>query len=326
MGKVIGIDIGNYSIKLIELEDKKGHLELVRFAVKRLADGDIKSTLKNLLSLTKSPLRRANISLSGTSVIVRYIEMPAMKKEELQSAIKFEAEKYIPFDIDNSIIDCAMLDKAGTGAQRILLVAAKKSVVNNLLELFKDIGIEINAIDVDSFAFLNSFQRLNLEAAKENPYALLNMGDRFSNMNIITKGNVYFTRDILWGGSDITKRISDVMGVNMEEAEALKLKPGEKREEVVNAITPFLERLTSQIRMSFDYFESQFGKNVERLYVSGGSSYLFNVVDFFKDDLGVDAIMWNPFEGIRISETVAGNEIEKMPAIFAVAVGLALRK
>jgi len=325
MGKITGVDIGDHSIKLIELEGKKGHTELTRLSVNRVAGGDVKAALKGLLSApAKSPLKRVNISLSGPSVIVRYIEMPPMKDEELQGAIKFEAEKYIPFDISDSIVDCAVLDKTDTGNQRVLLAAAKKSEVGNLLGLFKDLGIEINAIDIDSFAFLNSFQRLKTGA--KDTYALLNTGARFSNMNIITKGNVYFTRDILWGGRDITKRISDAMGISLEEAEVLKQRPDEKREEALNIITPVLGRLSSQIRMSFDYFESQFGKNIEKLYISGGSAYLFNIIDFLNDDLGVDIMMWNPFEGIKISGTAVEKEMEEAPAVFAVAVGLALRK
>ena len=326
MGKAAGIDIGDYSIKLIELEGKKGHLELSRISVNRVVNGDVKSALKDVLSLAKSPLKRVNVSLSGPSVIVRYIEMPPMKNEELRGAIKFEAEKYIPFNINDSIIDCAALDKTSAGSQRVLLVAAKKNDVDNLLGLFKDLGIEINAIDIDSFAFLNSFQRLKMEAGTENAYALLNTGARFSNMNIVTKGNVYFTRDILWGGRDITKRISDAMGISLEEAEALKQRPHEKREEVLNVITPVIGRLSSQMRMSFDYFESEFGRNVEKLYISGGSAYLFNIIDFLNDDLGVDVMMWNPFEGIKISGSAIEKEIEKAPAVFAVAVGLAMRK
>ncbi len=326
MKKAVGIDIGNYNIKLIEIEDKKGRPELTKLAVNRVVNGNVKSALQDLLSLAKLSLKRVNVSLSGPAVIVRYIEMPPMKLEELRSAIKFEAEKYIPFSIDNCIIDCAILDKTTSGSQRVLLVAARKDEVDKLLGLFKNAGLEINAVDVDSFAFLNAFQRLKKDAKEEDTYGLINMGARFSNMNVITKGNVYFTRDVLWGGESVVKRISDALAVNPEEAEALKQKPGERRDEVVGIITPVLERLTSQIRMSFDYFESQFGRNVERLYISGGTAYLFNVVDFLKDNLGVDVAMWNPFEGISASPPLTEKQIKQAPALFAVAVGLALRK
>jgi len=78
--------------------------------------------------------------------------------------------------------------------------------------------------------------------------------------------------------------------------------------------------------MSFDYFESQFGKNPENLYLSGGTAYLFNIVDFLKDNLGVETVMWDPFEGIKISDPMISNEIQKIPAVFAVAVGLAMRR
>jgi len=328
MKKAIGIDIGTYNIKLIELENKKGRPELTRLAINRIADNDIKTALKDLLSLAKSPLKRVNVSLSGPSVIVRYIEMPPMKKDELQSAIKFEAEKYIPFSIKDSNIDCAMLDKTSSGSHRVLLVAAKNDEVKKTLSLFKEAGLEVNAIDIDSFAFLNCFQRLKRGAREkaDATYGLINIGARFSNMNIITKGNVYFTRDVLWGGDAVTTRISDAMGIKPQEAEALKHKPGEKRQDVVSVITPVLERLSSQVRMSFDYFESQFGANVEKLYISGGTAYLFNIVDFLKDNLGVDVVMWDPFEDISISASVTENEVRQAPALFAVAVGLALRQ
>ncbi|MBU3912102.1 MAG: pilus assembly protein PilM [Candidatus Omnitrophica bacterium] len=326
MKKTVGIDIGKHSIKLIELEDKKGHLEITNVAIRRIVDGDTKSALKDIVSASKLSLKRVNASLSGPSVIVRYIEMPPMKIEELRSAIRFEAEKYIPFNVKNSIIDCAVLDKASSSSQRVLMVAAKKDDVNSLIELFRDADLEIDTMDIDSFAFFNSFHRVDPENKNENAYALINIGARFSNMNIITKGNVYFTRDILWGGIDVTGRIKDASGLGLDDAEALKQKPAERRDEVVGMITSVLERFTSQVRMSFDYFESQFGKNVERIYISGGTAYLFNIVDFLKDNLGVDTLMWDPFDGINIEEAAREKNIKGLPAVFAVAVGLALRK
>ncbi|MFH1853860.1 MAG: type IV pilus assembly protein PilM [Candidatus Omnitrophota bacterium] len=325
MRKTAGIDIGKYSIKLIEIEHKKGYPEITKAALRRVVDGDTKTALEDVVSVSKLSLKHVNVSLSGPSVIVRYIEMPPMKKEELNSAIRFEAEKYIPFDIKDSIIDCAVLDKVSTSSQRVLLVAARKNYVNNMLELLKGAGLEINAVDIDSFALLNSFQRTNLDNKNENTCALINIGAKFLNMNIITKGRAYFTRDILWGGIDVTNRIKDATGLSLEDAEALKKNPNEKREELVGIIVPVLERLTSQVRMSLDYFESQFGKCVEKIYISGGTAYLFNMVDFLKDNLGVDTLMWNPFDNIRISESMTEKEVSAMPAVFAVAVGLALR-
>ena len=294
----VGIDIGNYSIKLIELQEKKGKLELLKCAANLVSGDDIKTSLKDILSLSKLSSKRVNVSLSGPSVIVRYIEMPPMKREELMSAIKFEAEKYIPFDIKEAIVDCAVLDKSPSGnTNRILLVAAKKERVNRCMEMFKELGMDIFSIDVDTTAIFNAFQRTGLEAKQENVYAMVNIGAKFSNMNIIGKGQPYFTRDILWGGLDAG---------NLE--------------------APVFEKFVSEIRMSFDYFETQFGKNVERFYISGGGSYLLNIRDFLKESLGMDVVLWNPFDGIKILDEVNSKEIRDFPAQFAVAVGLALRK
>jgi len=322
-----GIDIGTSGVKLIELQEKKGKLELLRCAVNVVSGEDVKTSLKDLLALSKLSSRAVNISLSGPSVIVRYIEMPPMKKEELRSAIKFEGGRYIPFNINEAILDCAVLDKSPSGAaNRVLLVAAKKDRVNACMEMFKEIGLDIASIDVDAMAVLNSFQRLGLENEKESVYAMINIGARFSNMNIVSKGCPYFTRDILWGGMDLTNRIKEQLALRPDEAEALKRDPGDRKTETAGAMMPALEKFISEIRMSFDYFETQFDKSVERLYISGGASYLFNMRGFLKENLGIEAVLWNPFEGIKILDGPVDKSLMNSPAQFAAALGLALRK
>ena len=96
--------------------------------------------------------------------------------------------------------------------------------------------------------------------------------------------------------------------------------------ELAEVLTPTLEKFISEIRMSFDYFETQFGKNVGRFYISGGGAYLFNIQDFLYDNLGMDVILWNPLEGIKISDESGCRGFKNFPGQFAVAMGLALRK
>ncbi|MBU1007247.1 MAG: pilus assembly protein PilM [Candidatus Omnitrophica bacterium] len=325
MKRAVGIDIGSHSVKLIEIDAKKGHSVLTKCVMVKVKNNDKASALKELLAQAKLTTKRVNVSLSGPSVIVRYIEMPPMRIGELKSAIKFEAEKYIPFNINESTVDCAVLGGAVLGSQqRVLLVVAKKQDVDESCRMFREFGLEINVVDVDSFAFFNSFENSGARVKKEDQaYALINLGAKFSNMNIAVKDSLYFTRDIFWGGNDINKRLSDIKAISEDGAEALKLKPGENRGDIVEAVTPALEKLTQQIRMSLDYFETQFGKDVEKIYISGGTSYLFNMVDFLKENLRVDVIMWNPFEHMVLSEV--SKEIDAQPALFAVAAGLALR-
>jgi len=326
MTRPAGIDIGTSSIKLIELQEKKDKLELIKCSVNAVNGPDPKTSVKDLLALTKLSAKRVNVSLSGQSVIVRYIEMPPMKKEELKSAIKFEAEKYIPFDIKDAIVDCAVLDKSVSGAgNRVMLVAAKKDRVNSYLEMFKEIGMDVATIDVDNMAVLNAFHRLGIESKQEGAYALINIGARFSNVSIAVKTQPYFTRDILWGGVDVSARIKDSLGLSAADAEALKRESRERKAEVGASVIPTLEKFISEVRMSFDYFDTQFGKSVERLYISGGGSYLFNLREFLKENLGIEVNQWNPLEGIEISADVPGEDIKNYPGQFAVAIGLALR-
>ncbi|MBU1912895.1 MAG: pilus assembly protein PilM [Candidatus Omnitrophica bacterium] len=327
MIRPVGIDIGTSSIKLIELQEKKAKLEILKCAINPILGEDIKASLKDLLALSKPSARRVNISLSGPSVIVRYIEMPPMKKEELRSAIKFEGGKYVPFDINEAILDCAILDKSPSGnANRVLLVAARKDSVNTCMEIFKEAGLDIANIDADTVAILNAFQRLGIQTEQENIYAMINIGSRFSNMNITVGAYPYFTRDLLWGGSDITNRVKESLRLNPDETEVLKRNPGERKAELAAVLIPTLEKFISEIRMSFDYFETQFGKNIERLYISGGGAYLFNIQDFLKENLGMDVVLWNPLEGIKIPDESVCKDVKNSPGQFAVAMGLALRK
>lgn len=327
MIRPVGIDIGTSSIKLIELQDKKGKLELLKCAASVITGKDVKTSLKDLLAFSKLSSKRANVSLSGPSVIVRYIEMPPMNKEELRSAIKFEGGKYIPFDIKDAILDSAVLGKSPSGvANKVLLVAAKKDRVNECMEMFKDIGLDIASIDVDAMAIFNSFHRLGLETRQESVYAMINIGARFSNVNIVSSGYPCFTRDVIWGGADLTGKIKELSGLSQDEAEALKRSPGERKTEIAGAIMPALQKFISEIRLSFDYFETQFGKNVEKVYISGGTSYLFNMRDFLKEDLGTEIVLWNPIEGIKILDESVDKSFTSSPAQFAVAMGLAMRK
>ncbi len=322
-----GIDIGANSIKLVELQEKKGRFELLKCATNTISGEDIKTSLKDLLALSKLSSKRVNVSLSGPSVIVRYVEMPPMKREELRSAIKFEGSKYIPFDVNEAILDCSILDKSSSGtANRVLLVAAKKDKVSGYMELFKEMSLDIASIDVDSMAILNAFQRSGMENKQGSVYTMINIGARFSNMNIAIGAYPYFTRDILWGGADITNRIKEILGLSAEDAEALKRNPAERKADVVNAIMPAMEKFITEIRMSLDYFEAQLGKNVERIYISGGTAYLFNMLDFLKESLEVEVVLWNPLEGIKIADESGDKEFRNSPGRFAVAVGLAMRK
>ncbi|MFA4992154.1 MAG: type IV pilus assembly protein PilM [Candidatus Omnitrophota bacterium] len=326
MKRSAAIDVGSYSIKLIELEENKGQVEVIKAAVNPISEGNVNSSLRDLLALTKLSSKRVNVSLSGPAVIVRYIEMPPMKREELRSAIRFEAEKYLPFDVNDAVMDCTTLDKnVSTGASRVLLVAAKKDKINNYMSLFKEFGLDIDVIDVDSVAFLNAFQRSGAEKEEAATYALVNMGGKFSNMNIIANGYPYFTRDMLWGGMDVTAKLKESRSISMEDAEKIKRDPGDSKEDALAAVTPILEKLISEIRMSFDYFETQFGKNIERIHITGGSSYLFGITEFLRDNIGLDVRPWDPLSGIGVNEAVLDREIKDFPGQFAVAVGLALR-
>lgn len=326
----IGLDIGSHSLKLIELAFEKQRPILTNFTMSNLDNRTLKEAILDLITNTKIAKGRVNLGIKGPSVIVRYIQMPKMKDEELKGAIGFEAEKYIPFNLDEVIIDYEILEKEPySNNMRVLLVAAKREHINNILELMKEVKLEVGIIDVDSFALINAFMNSgpNSEGMKEgkSTYALLNIGSKITNLNIISKRLVFFTRDIMWAGEEMTSRIKEKFNIGFKEAEALKIEPGEKAAQVKESLNYVLEKIIGEIRLSFDYFESQYEKNIERLFLSGGSSYLFNIIEALKEGLGLEVQRWDPFGGMRISKELRPDELKAIGSHFAVAVGLALR-
>lgn len=326
----IGLDIGNHSLKLIELAFEKQRPILTNFAILNLDNRTLKEAILDLVSNAKIANRRVNIGVKGPSVIVRYIQMPKMKDQELKGAIRFEAEKYIPFSLDEVIIDYEILEnQPHSNNMKVLLVAAKREHINNILELMKEIKLEVGMIDVDSFALINAFMNsgFNSEGMRGggSTYGLLNIGSKITNLNIMSKTQVFFTRDIMWAGEEMTNKIKEKFNIEFKEAEALKIEPREKITQVREALNSVLEKIISEIRLSFDYFENQYEKNIEKLFLSGGGSYLFNIIETLKEGLGLEILCWNPFRGMRISKELKADELKAIGSHFGVAVGLALR-
>lgn len=320
-----GLDIGSHTLKLVELTLEKTKPILTKYAVLSLDGRPVKDGILELVSNAKLTNRQVNLGIQGPSVIVRYIQMPRMNDEELEGAIKFEAEKYIPFTLDEVVIDYIILEKeVAPNNMKILLVAVKREFVNNLLELMNEVKLEAGLIDVDSFAVVNAFT--NSAVDEESSYALLNIGAKITNMSIVQKKLPYFTRDIMLAGDELTNKVKEKFYLDFKEAETLKIEPKDKIDAVKEIFNPVLEKIISELRLSFDYFESQYEKSIGKLYLSGGTSYLFNITDVLRERLGIEVFRWDPLAGIGISEGLDADELNKCSGQLAVAVGLALRR
>lgn len=325
----VGLDIGNSSVKVVQLQaiSGVGQRELLSFDIKPIKNQErssIVQAIKEVLETAQINTKVVNTSVSGQSVIVRYIQLPKMTKEELINALKFEAAKYIPFSINEVIYDCQILeDGTKQDKMRILLVAAKKEVIEERMQLLKEASLSPSIIDVDCFAIINSFKLVSQE--NKGVIAVLDIGADMTSINILRDNIPYFNRDLNIGGNDLTKSIIKEFEIKPEDAEGFKHNPQERYGELINTIKPVLDNLCREIHLSFNFCESQLGVTVHKIFLTGGTAKFKGIDKILNSILGIDVEIWDPTQILQINPALPKERLSAVGPLLTVCVGLALR-
>jgi len=345
---LFGLDIGSSAIKLLQLTEAKSGYQLERFGLKMLAPemivdgtvmdaGRVAETIKELLNEQKMKLKDVAISVSGHSVIVKKINLPTMTEDELEESIKWEAEQYIPFDINDVNIDFHVLGttdtKDGQSQLSVLLVAAKKDKLNEYTTLVAEAGLNPVVVDVDAFALENMYG-VNYDVQEGEVVALVNIGASVMNINILKSGSSVFTRDISIGGNRYTEAIQRDLGLGVEDAEKAKegqLPEGTDQEALSNVLTTVNAEISSEISRSFDYFKTTTAQEqqgrIDKILVSGGVAKIKGFVPYLTEKLELAAEVADPFQKIEINPKQFSAEfMQEMAPLAAVSVGLAIRR
>jgi len=279
--------------------------------------------------------KEAAVAISGHSVIIKKIAMPVMTREELEESIQWEAEQYIPFDIDDVNIDYQILRPVGEDGKRqmeVLLVAVKKDKINEYTSLAQEAGLNAVVMDVDAFALQNMYE-INYELNPAEAVALIDIGAGIMNINVLAEGMPAFTRDISIGGNQYTEAIQKEFGIGYEEAE--RVKKGQDVEGVAfQDVVPILESVSndiaSEILRSFDFYRATATgarEQISRVLIGGGCAKLKGLREFLAKHLGVEVGILNPFQNIEILEgSFDFDFIQEIAPMAAVGVGLALRR
>jgi type IV pilus assembly protein PilM len=341
--KVIGLDIGSSSIKLVELSDGKGGYRLQNLGISNLppeaiVDGalmdsvTIIDTIRDLLSSAKVKTKDAVASVSGHSVIVKKISLPFMTEAELEESIKWEAERYIPFDINDVNIDFQIFGSAPDNPEMmdVILVAAKKDIINDYVSVIMESGLNPVIMDIDAFALENMLE-INYEIGKEEVVAIANIGAAVTNINILKNDISAFTRDIFKGGNAVTEEIQRQLHIDYEEAE--KIKTGAKldiasQSTVQNLLRTASESLAVEIGNSLDFFQSSTTyEKISKLYLGGGGSKIKDFDILLQQHIGIPAEVVNPFKKIEYSDKNFDLDyLKEIGPMMAVGVGLAARR
>lgn len=344
----LGVDIGSSSVKMVLLRETKRGYKLQSFGMallpdEAIVDGALMSSsvvveaLQELLSAQRISHKEAATSVSGHSVIVKNIALPQMTQHELDESIQWEAEQYIPFDIQDVNIATHILhstEATAAGQMDVVLVAAKKDLVNDYVGVIAEAGLQPMVVDVDAFAVQNACE-LSYGFDPEETVVLINAGASVTNLNIVSGGMTAFTRDITLGGNLFTEEIQKQLNVSFEEAEALKLggRAGEDADslvpqEVQRVIAQVSEQVAGEIQRSLDFYAaSSQGGGYQRIYLSGGTAKVPSLARALEERAGVPVEILNPFKGIEVDERRFDPVyLAEVAPMAAVAVGLGMRR
>ena len=338
---LIGVDIGSTSIKVCEVkEGRKGARSLIRFGyhplpTQSIVDGHIMNSGAVVEGLEKlfHKQRRKDVALrvSGHSVIIKKVTMPLMTPEELQEQISWEAEQHIPFDVADVELDYQVLRRRmDEGQMDVLLVAAKKEEIQDLVNLVGEARLRPRVIDLDAFTIQNCFEAVYGPPEPEQTVVLLHVGASLTTINILADGTTAFTRDIANGGDAITEEIQRQLGISQEEAEAYKCGSGGGivPQEVPRIISQVVDSLAGEIQRSLDFHLATSGDGeVSKVILSGGAARM----DALREAIGrrsraaVELLDPTRVAGLD-AKTEGSAELDGRASSAVVAFGLALRK
>lgn len=339
---VIGVDIGSSSIKMVELKETKTGYKLINYGIipipsEVIVDGAIMDSsaiveaIKSLLAEKKIKTKDAAISVSGHSVIIKKITLPAMTEAELEESIQWEAEQYIPFPISDVNMDFHILEMAsGQPQMDVLIVAVKKDMINDYTAVMAEAGLNPVVVDVDSFALENMYC-VNYDVMPEETVALVNMGANVININILKGGTSTLTRDVTVGGRQISNEIQKQLGVSFEDAELLKCGgevSGVDLKKVKEIVKTASNTLVTEVQRSIDFYLSTAHEGrIDRVYLSGGSSKIKGIAEAISERTGIPAAGVDPFLKIGFNHKMFDPEdVKKDAAFLSVGVGLAIRR
>ncbi|MEM7481302.1 MAG: type IV pilus assembly protein PilM [Acidobacteriota bacterium] len=341
---VVGLDLGSSAVKLAEVREKKPgdyhlqHLDVEPLSPEAIVDGSIMDSslvvdaIHKLNSETGVKTANYATSLSGHSVIIKKIQLPSMPADELAESIQWEAEQYIPFDINDVRLDYVVLNEGEPGHDNmeVLLVAVKRDKVNDYTSVISQTGKSPVLVDVDAFAIQNAFEA-NYDLDPLKTVALINMGAGVTNINVLARGATVFWRDISFGGNQFTESLQREFNLSFEQAEQLKRGESVDRYSLADA-RPVLDavsaEMASEIQKTFDFFSATASEGpVDQLYLSGGCALTPNLEQVLRERFEVSVELMDPLRRIHYSEREFNSEwLRGIAPMLAVVIGLAIRK
>jgi type IV pilus assembly protein PilM len=339
----VGLDIGSSLIKVVEVDHSKGDPVLTRYGIIKLppeaiVEGEMMDqslVIEGIQEcLTKAGVSQGDVitAVSGRAVIVKKVVMDKMNPDDAKEAIFWEAEQHVPFDIDDVCLDFQILkEDVGANQMEILLVAAKKDMVNAHANIVRDAGLNPVTIDVDSFAVQNAIE-LTRSSEAGLVTGLINIGSDVTNINIIQNNIPYFTRDLSVGSNVFIEAIQRNLGLDFEEADAMLSGETtiEDLERCHNTISEAADEISMGIERSLSFLKTAGdAEQIDEVILSGGGARIPGLKDILSEKHEMEFKVNDAINQISRTDNLfedAGDDLEKVGPLLTVALGLALRR
>jgi type IV pilus assembly protein PilM len=338
MSSIVGIDISQKSVKIACLSNENSKIALESIGEIKLpqvekneANKDkflmvFGKSIKSLLSDLKIKGKQVVVSLPEDEVVSRLVRLPPLKDSEIMDALRFEAETFVPYPLDQVLIDYEIIEKDEVGRLSIFVIAAKNDLISNYLKLFKSIGLELLSLESPSLA-LRRVLKLGMPMVER--IVTIDIGEKNSDVFSVNKNNVYFARVLSVGGESLTRAISLNLSLDMASAEEYKKAYGMKEDElegkIRNAIMPVFNDISEEIRKTLALFTEDVGKPAELLVLSGGGANFPGMAEELTKLLGIEVQVLQPFLNIDTTKIQSDYNLNVEGCKFSLAVGLALR-
>lgn len=337
-----GLDIGSRTIKVAEIAETKKGRSLKSFGVTDIAPGIIvdeaikdheaaAASIRELFQAQNLKDKNVAISIGGYSVIVKTINVQTMTEDQLHDTIQFEAEQYIPFDISAVNLDFQILGKNEKNPTQmdVLLVAAKKEMIDDYINLVQLAGLNPCLIDIDAFALQNIYE-FNYDIVDET-VALIDIGASKTSLNILKGNSSVFMRDVSLGCGQINQKIVSLVDCSFEEAEQIKYSGQSdsiSQKDLNDVVLSVVNDWCTEIKRALDFFYStRPDDNIERIILSGGGGNIKEFRQLLAEETTTEVETIKPFKNFYIEEaSFDSSYLERIAPQAAICMGLTLRK
>lgn len=335
----IGLDIGSKSVKVVELT-RDGKLWALRSAGAvgysgppidanlndEKAVGDLANIIKKLIKDARVNSREVAISLPETQVFTRLMQFPLLNDVEIASAVKWEAEEYIPIPLKDAIVEHQIIERlenASPPQVLVLLVAALRSLVENYIDVVSKAGLTVVGVETELMAMARSL------SPDTGTSLLVDFGAKSTDIAIVKNGSLYFSRSIPTAGDALSRAVAQSLGVSLQQAEEYKktygLAENQLEGKVGSSLSPILKVIAGEIKKAIHFYQLNIkGESPGVVIISGGSAGLPGVAPLMTNLLGVEVVIGTPFSKIKVDPEAARGLANYAP-LYAVAAGLAMR-